>query len=384
MFESSKIVLSKKALEHNLKFLRKHLKPKVRICSVVKGNAYGHGLETYVQMALRCGIDYFGVHSADEAFILRENLPDEKFDLFIMGTVEDDAIPWAIESDVEMAVFDFDRLDAILNWAEKLGKPAKVHLEIETGMRRTGFEHTQIDDLIQRLGQNEKHLIFQGLFTHFAGAESLANHFRVKNQIENFRLTKAAFEAANLTPKYWHSACSAATLNYPESQENMVRIGIIQYGFWPNKETHIRFCGDSETNPDLLKRIIHWETKILSTKDVKKGCFVGYGTSYLAHNNMKIAIVPVGYSHGYSRNLSNIGSVLIHGKSAPVIGTVNMNSLTIDVSKIPNVDKGDTVILIGRQNGKAITVSSFSEQSHQLNYEMLTRLPRAIPREIVD
>ena len=221
-----------------------------------------------------------------------------------------------------------------------------------------------------------------GLFTHFAGAESLANHFRVQNQIENFNLTKRAFNEAGFQPKYTHSACSAAMLNYPESQGNMVRVGILQYGFWPNRETHIRYCGENESNPDLLKRIIHWETKILSTKEVKKGCFIGYGTSFLAYQNMKIATIPIGYSHGYSRNLSNIGSVLIHGKMALVVGTVNMNSISVDITKIPEAQKGDTVVLIGRQLGKSITVSSFSEQSHQLNYEMLTRLPISIPREM--
>lgn len=382
MFETSKIFLEKKALQHNLKFIKKRLQANVRLCSVVKGNAYGHGLVPYVRMALSCGVDYFGVHSADEAFLLRNELADKSFDLWIMGTVEGAAIPWSIANDVELAVFDFERFEQVVEAAKSLNKKAKIHIEVETGMRRTGFEHTQLENIIAKIKAFEEHLEIYGLFTHFAGAESMANHFRVKNQIQNFELSKALFHEAGLYPVYMHSACSAAMLNYPESQGNMVRVGIIQYGFWPNKETHIRYCGDAETNPDLLKRVIHWETEILSIKPVKKGCFIGYGTSYLAHRDMRIAILPLGYSHGYSRNLSNIGAVLIHGKIAPVVGTINMNSLTVDISQIPQAQKGDVVVLIGRQQTKAITVSSFSEQSNQLNYEMLTRLPWSIPREI--
>lgn len=382
MFETSKIFLDKKALQHNLKFVKKRLNKGVRLCSVVKGNAYGHGLVPYVRMAIDCGVDYFGVHSADEAYLLRTSLSDKTFDLWIMGTVEAHGIHWAIEYDVEIAVFDFGRLEQVVEAAKSLNKKAKVHIEVETGMRRTGFEHTQLEALITKIKEASEQLELYGLFTHFAGAESWANHFRVKNQIQNFSLSKIMFQDAGLNPKYLHSACSAAMLNYPESQGNMVRVGILQYGFWPNTETHIRYCGEAETNPDLLKRVIHWETEILSVKTVKKGSFIGYGTSYLAHRNMRIATLPIGYSHGYSRNLSNIGSVLIHGKMAAVVGTVNMNSLTVDISQIPQAQKGDAVILIGRQQGKAITVGSFSEQSNQLNYEMLTRLPWSIPREM--
>jgi alanine racemase len=253
---------------------------------------------------------------------------------------------------------------------------------METGMRRTGFEYTAIPFLIDSLKNNTKALKIQGLFTHYAGAESQANHFRVKQQIKHFQLSLNAFEAEGLKPKYYHTSCSAALINYPESPGNMVRIGILQYGFWPNDETHIRYCGEQRKNLKLLKRLIKWSSSVMSIKHIQKGCFVGYGTSYLAHKDMKVAIVPVGYAHGYSRNLSNVGKVLIKGKSAPVIAIINMNSLTVDITHIKEVQKGDEVMLIGKQNGNEITVSSFSEKTNQLNYEMLTRLPINIPRNI--
>lgn len=379
MFETSAIELSSLALQNNLNFIKKRLKKGVRLCSVVKGNAYGHGLSQFVQMAMNLGVDYFAVHSVEEAYQLQQSLPVLP-DLFIMGEIENEAIEWAIENGIEFAVFDFERLQTATTAAQKLQTKAKIHIEIETGMRRTGFDSKHIPELCAWLQSHSGKLVFQGLFTHFAGAESLANHFRISSQITLYNEALQLFEAQNVKPVYRHAACSAALLNYPDTQGNMVRIGILQYGFWPNKETHIRFCGEKENTPDLLKRIIRWTTKVMAVQEVQKGSFIGYGTAYLAHKNMKLAVIPIGYAHGYSRNLSNIGSVLINGKSAPVVGTINMNSISVDITHAGKVAKGDEVVLIGKQNGKAITVNSFSEQSQQLNYELLTRLPFSIPR----
>lgn len=379
MYETSQIVMSKAALRNNFAFIKKRLNKGVTICAVVKGNAYGHGLAEYVRLAMKLGISYFAVHSAEEAFFLKKYVPNVP-QLFIMGSVENEQVDWAVENDVEFAVFEHERLQRALLAAKKVNKLAQIHIEIETGMRRTGFDYTEIPVLCKLLNNNKEHLFFKGLFTHFAGAESLANHFRVSNQMENFELSLQMFKEQGLKPEYYHSACSAAMLNYPESQGNMVRVGILQYGFWPNKETHIRFCGEKDGNPDLLKRVISWKTKVMSVKKVNKGCFIGYGTHFLAHRNMKIAVIPIGYAHGYSRNLSNTGAVLINGKTCNVIGVVNMNSLTVDITEAGEVGIGNEVVLIGKQKGKAITVSSFSEQSHQLNYELLTRLPFNIPR----
>lgn len=381
MFETSKIELSKKALKNNLNFIRKNISPNSRFCSVVKGNAYGHGTAEFVQMAMNAGIDYFAVHSAEEAYPLVAGL-SKKPDLFIMGAAGDSAIEWAIQENIELAVFDFQRLGLIIENAKKWNKKARIHIEMETGMQRTGFAIKQIAALRDLLKVNKEFVDFQGLFTHFAGAESQANDFRISSQIKQFKQCLTLFESSSLTPQYSHSACSAAIFNYPDAPGNMVRAGIIQYGFWPNKETQIMYYGDTENTPDNLKRIIKWTSKVMAVQQIPKGQYIGYGTSYLAQKNMKIAILPVGYAHGYSRKLSNIGYVLIHGKSAPIVGTINMNSMTVDVSSIEGVEIGTEVVLIGKQNGKSITVNSFSEQSNLLNYEMLTRLSPNIPRII--
>lgn len=382
MFETSTIELSKSALKNNIGFIKKRLNKGVRFCSVVKGNAYGHGLTEYVQLAMELGIDYFAVHASNEAYELVTNLT-KRPDIFIMGAIDGNAVDWAIENEIEFSVFDFERLNHAIEIAKSLGKPAKIHIELETGMHRTGFEISQINHLCEILVQNITKVKIFGLFTHFAGAESQANHFRIVKQKELFDQMVKILHEATLSAKYVHTCCSAALLNYPEYQGNMVRVGILQFGFWPNKETQVLNTLETEKEIKLLKRIIRWRTSVMSVKEVKKGDFIGYGTSYLALKHLKIAVIPVGYSHGYARNLSNIGSVLINGKEANIIGTINMNSLSVDVSHCGQVVKGSQVILIGTQNKKSISVNSFSEQSQLLNYELLTRLPLDIPRIIV-
>jgi alanine racemase len=160
--------------------------------------------------------------------------------------------------------------------------------------------------------------------------------------------------------------------------------GIVQYGFFPTKEVLIHFLEKSKLKEDPLKRLLTWKTTVMDTKQVKTGDFIGYGTSFMASQPMKIATIPVGYSQGFSRSLSNLGRVLIRGQRVPVIGIVNMNMMTVDITGLDGVEKGDEVVLIGKQGDLEIGVSSFSEFSNQINYEILTRLPADIPRKVVD
>lgn len=382
MFETSKIELSKSALKQNLKFIQSKLDDKTRFCSVVKGNAYGHGLGHFIQMSMELGVSYFAVHSADEAYRLVQSCSERIPDLFIMGSIPKDAIEWSIMNHIEMAVFNEYRLLEIIESAQRLNKKAKIHIELETGMWRTSFSLNALKNITKKLTENKNVVDVIGVFTHLAGAESRANQFRIHHQLKLFNLGLKELKESGIEPKYVHTACSAAIMNYPEAPGNMVRIGILQYGFWPNRETFVRFIQNQEKQKDVLKRVIRWSSAVMDVFEVDQGEFIGYGTSFLTSAKMKLAVVPVGYSHGYNRNLSNIGHVLIRGKEAPVVGVVNMNSISVNVTTIKNVEIGDEVVLIGYQNSKSITVNSFSEQAQQLNYELLTRLPFKIPRVI--
>lgn len=382
MLYTSYIEIDKEALANNFRFIRKHLGPTVKISSVVKGNAYGHGIETFVPIAEMYGIDHFSVFNVDEAYRIKE-IRGKNSDIMIMGMIDIPEIKWAVKNDVEFYVFEHSRMEEALRIAKKYNKKAKLHIEVETGMNRTGFEKEDLPDLIEKIKNNLEYLELKGVCTHYAGAESISNYVRVKNQIRNYSKMLRVFLENGLVPTYRHTACSAASMRYPQTVMDMVRIGILQYGFWPNKETFIDFLGGNENKEDPLRRVISWKSKIMDTKEIKTGEFIGYGTSFLAHKDMKIATIPVGYAQGYSRSLSNLGRVLVHGTRVIVIGVVNMNMMTIDITDVPQARRGDEVVLIGRQGEFEISVASFSEMSDQLNYEALTRLPAETPRVII-
>jgi alanine racemase len=378
---TSVLEIDRGALCNNLKFMKGLFGPGVKISSVVKANAYGHGAELFVPMAESMGVDHFSVFSADEAYRILPLLK-QKTALMVMGWMDHEEMEWAIANEVEFWIFEPSRLSRALSIARRLNKPARIHLEAETGMNRTGLKTKEIKQAALAIRENSESLILNGLCTHFAGAESIANHYRVQNQIKRFNRIKRWFLVNDIIPHYLHTASSAAALTYPNTRMNLVRIGIAQYGFWPSDEAFIHYVHHRKDKTDPLNRILTWKSKIMSIKSVEQGEFVSYGTTYLAQEDKKIAIIPVGYSHGFSRSLSNQGRVLINGQRVGVIGMVNMNMLIADVSSLPDVKLGDEVVIIGNQGELEITVASFSEISNQVNYELLARLPSNIKRII--
>jgi alanine racemase len=385
MQRTSYISISRSAFLNNLNFLKREF-GEIPISSVVKGNAYGHGIKPFVEIAEDAGIDHFSVFSADEAREVFEATRRNSH-IMIMGFITKDDLQWAIENGISFFVFDSCRLREAREQSAKLHKPARIHIELETGFNRTGFNAESLDEVVHILAQYSENFIVEGVCTHYAGAESVANHVRVRRQKEQFDILCTWLEDKGVSLGVRHTACSAAALAYPDTRMDMVRIGILQYGFWPSRETLIHFLskgGEDGDRMDPLKRMIHWQSEVMSLKNVLRGEFIGYGTSYLAEQPMKLATIPVGYAHGYTRALSNQGRVLIKNKRLGVIGTVNMNMMMVDITEAPDVKEGDEVILIGNSGDKDISVASFGELSNQLNYELLVRIPHNIPRYIVE
>jgi len=383
MAGTSVIEIDRTALIHNLNFLQYFLGDEVKISSVVKSNAYGHGIEPFVPIAETAGIRHFSVFSAEEAEAVC-NVKKPETDVMIMGWMSDDEIEWAIDNDLEFFVFEIIKLEKAAEKAEKLNKVAKIHIEVETGLNRTGFTQKQLVKVVKFIKENRALFYIKGLCTHYAGAESIANHVRIQKQIRKYNQLYKWLNNRDIIPEIRHTACSAAAITYPRTRMDMVRVGILQYGFWPTRETFIQYIHKRMDRADPLMRVLSWKSQIMSIKKVKTGEFVSYGTAYLAQEEKIIAIVPVGYSHGYSRSLSNQGRVIIDGQRAPVIGVVNMNMLIADVTHIPGVKRGDEVILIGADNGIEITLASFADFNNQLNYELLARLPMNIPRKVIN
>lgn len=380
------IELDKAAFEKNISFLSDYVGKDVVFSSVIKGNAYGHGIKKFVPLAEECGVRHFSVFSSDEARQASRASTCEDSHIMIMGMIRNEALGWAIERDVSFFIFEPDRLRHAASEARRIGKPARIHLHLETGMNRLGLEEEQFEEAVDFVKKHHKHLQVDGICTHYAGAESVGNYLRIQEQIENFKEYYSWFADQGLEAKR-HTACSASTLNYPDTIMDMVRIGISQYGFWPNRETYMNFVKkhpdiDKEHN-DPLERVMTWKSHIMSTKKVPAGEFVGYGNTYLTSRDETIATVPIGYTHGFGRNLTNVGIVLINGQRAPVAGLVNMNLLTVDVTDIPDVKKGDEVVIIGKQGEQEMTVASFSNMQNNLNYEVLVQIPSGLPRHVV-
>jgi alanine racemase len=382
VFQTSYIELSESAVKNNIDFIQNFLGEGVTFSSVVKGNAYGHGIANYCPLAHKSGIQHFSVFSAQEALSVSEALPNHEFALMIMGDIGNEELPWAIENDVEFYVFEQDRLDAAIAIAKKMGKKAKVHVELETGMNRTGFDPRQIPSVFKKIEANLNFVAVKGICTHLAGAESIANYKRVKDQFGRFKRYQTKLSAYPWLNAKRHMASSAASMRYTNTQMDLVRIGILQFGFFPTQEIFVHYSAKKKIHESPLQRILSWKTRVMDVKSVKAGEFVGYGNSYFTNQATKIALLPVGYSAGYSRSLSNQGKVLINGTRYDVIGTVNMSMLAVDISMNEHIKKGDEAVLIGTQGDSEISVSSFSDYSQLINYELLTRLPQDIPRII--
>ncbi|MDN3670707.1 alanine racemase [Echinicola jeungdonensis] len=380
---SSRIELRKSAYKSNINFIKKKIGKNVIFSSVIKANAYGHGIDVFVPMAESCGVDHFSVASAYEAWeVLQVCNPDSH--IMIMGILYEDDIPWAIENNIEFYVYNYDRLSVTLAAAKKVGKPAKIHIEVETGANRTGMPKEEFSKSLTFLKNNADFLVFEGLCTHLGGAESFANNFKIEKQLKNFKTFLTKCKQKKVMPHLRHVASSAAALSIKESLYDMVRVGVAQYGFWPSPDiyyTHINQVGKNKDG--ALKRIITWKTDIMDTRKVNEGEFIGYGTAFQAVRKMNIAVIPLGYCNGYPRGLSNRGYVLIQGKKAPIVGLINMNLFMVDITHIPKAKVGDEVVLIGRQNNNVIHISSFTNFTNLLNNEMLSRLPASIPRKVV-
>lgn len=380
---SSRIELKQSAYQSNVNFIRKKIGKNVILSSVVKANAYGHGIKTFVPMAEKCGVNHFSVASSFEAEeVLSVCSPNSS--IMIMGILYEEDIPWAIQHDIEFFVYNLERLPKVLTAAKQMGKAARVHIEVETGANRTGMQKSEFPKALDLLKKNKEHLVFKGLCSHFGGAESLSNQFKIDLQHKRYKDFLKQCKEKNLVPEIRHIACSAAALVMKDTVYDLVRIGVAQYGFWPSPDVYFAHLHEVDKKADrVLKRIFTWKTDIMDIREVQPGEFIGYGTAFQASQAMKIAVLPLGYSNGYPRALSNRGHVLIRGKKAPIVGLINMNLFMVDISHIKEVELGDEVVLIGRQLNNVINVSSFTNSTQLLNNEMLSRLPAAIPRTVI-
>lgn len=377
---SSIIEIDQVALANNVRYIRSLIKEEVVFSSVLKGNAYGHGAPQMVKALQKIDVNHFSVFSsfeAKEVFYAATN----DFTIMILGDINEEDENWIVEHSIEFYVFNFERLHVMLKIAKEQSKPINIHIEVETGMHRTGFEKKDWKKVVDFLKKNSTLIHIKGLCTHFAGAESIANYKRVQDQRKLFKKAITFFKKHAIYPERIHCSCSAAVLSFPENNFDMVRIGILQYGLWPSKEVYISNFVKKKHAHDPLQPILSWKSYVMDIKPIKKGNYIGYGNSFLAETDMIVASVPVGYGYGYSRSLSNQGRVIVKHNRLSIVGIINMNMLLIDITAAHgSININDEVILIGKNDALEITVSSFGNLSDQLNYEVLSRIDKDIPR----
>lgn len=378
---SSKIELSKKAIKNNVEFVKSLIGESVELSAVVKANAYGHGIAQMVPELEANGVRYFSVFSSFEAREVRQATTIGS-NIMIMGDIAVEDLTWVVENNIECFVYNFTMLHALIDEAKAQCKKVCIHLELETGMNRHGFRCIQWTEVEKELKKSEEYIVLRGISTHFAGAESSANFKRIQDQQSVFMDGLRFFRERDCIPDKVHTSCSAATLAYPEFNHDMVRVGIMLYGLWPSTESKLTYQLKNKIEVSPLQTVLSWKSHIIDISDVPSGQFVGYGNSYLTETDMKIASVPVGYGYGFNRSLSNSGRVLVNGKRLSVIGIVNMNMFLIDATNI-DVEIGTEVTIIGKNGEQRIDVTHFGNLSEQMNYELLTRLDRHIPRVLV-
>ncbi|MDF1549325.1 MAG: alanine racemase [Bacteroidales bacterium] len=382
MASTSNIEIINDALKNNVNFVNSIIENGTKISAVIKGNAYGHGTSVVVSALEGLGIDHFSVYSSPEAFEALKSRSNNST-IMIMGFINNEDYDWIISNKVEFYVSNIYALKKAIAVAGELNKKARIHIDVETGMNRTGLTFSELKKAVALIKDNKNLLDIVGVTSHFAGAESIANHMRIKKQFTTFKKRIKLLNDNGIYPKIRHIASSAAAINYPETKLDMIRTGILIFGYWPSEESLIYYMQKRKLKKNPLERAIRWKSQVVAIKDVAPGEFIGYGLSFQTQYKMKIMIVPVGYCNGYSRSLSNNGHVIVKEQNAPVIGSVNMNMIICDITYHQGINIGDEVILIGKQGNSEISFSSFAKMNNSLNYEILARLPENIERILI-
>lgn len=367
--------IDKKAISSNIRQLKSILSPCSRFCAVVKANAYGHGLVEIARICTQNGADWLAVDSVDEAVVLKK--AKIKLPILILGYVPLTRLAEAVRNDFRLTVYNTETIIAL---GKIKNEKINVHIKVETGTSRQGVLEKDVLKFV-KLIKKYPHIKIEGISTHFANIEDTTDHSYAMEQLTRFRRIVQKVERLGTKIFIKHTACSAATILFPKTHFDMVRVGISLYGMWSSKET--RVSANLEKRKVILRPALCWKTRIAQIKNLPSGTPVSYGLTEKLACPSKIAILPVGYWDGYDRGLSSIGNVLIHGKRAKILGRVCMNMMVVDATNISNARVEDEVVLLGKQKKEEITAEEIAQKIGTINYEVTTRINPQIKRIVV-
>ncbi len=354
------------ALAFNYRQIRRRVPRGTKILAVVKADAYGHGALPVSLKLERLGVHCLGVAILEEGIALRKG--GVKAPILILGGIFKEGAEEAIRYGLTPVAFEIDPLIELSKAARKKGRNAKVHLKVDTGLGRLGVPFDRFPAFLREV-KRIQNLEVEGLLSHFSMTEGEEEYSTA--QWKRFQQALEVCRKEGFRCRYVHMANSANLILFPEFSGNMVRPGLMLYGAYPSPRCQERI----DLKPVLtLKTVIHF------LKSVPPGSRISYGGTFVTQRESLIATLPIGYADGYSTLLSNRGEVLIRGKRAPVVGRVCMDLITVDVTDIPGVEKGDEVVLIGNQGKERITAEEIAGIIGSIPYEVFCLIGKRVPR----
>lgn len=361
------------AIIHNMEAMHNNISENTKIMAVIKADGYGHGaVEIAEAVDSLSYVSGYAVATVEEGLILRNHGIEKP--ILILGYAFAEQYEEMIKAGIRPTVFTREMAEELSLVAGRLDMDCPIHFAVDTGMSRIGYQVTEeaADEMAQLAAL--PHIMVEGIFTHFARADE-TDKTNAYGQLALFQKMIDMLKDRGITIPIHHCSNSAAIVELPEANMDMVRAGITLYGLWPSEEV--------DKNRIDLRPALSLVTHVAHVKELPAGRAISYGGTYVTDENRMIATIPVGYADGYARGLSNKGDVLIHGKRAPIRGRVCMDQFMVDVTDIPDVKCGDKVVLIGSDGDEQITMEEVGERSGRFNYEFVCDLGKRIPRVYV-
>jgi len=376
------VEIDRSALAHNYAVFR-HLTgggtAGTKLMFVVKANAYGHGIVEVSRILAELGADWLATFSQDEALTLRD--AGIRLPILVLGPTPRSLLKTAALARLSITVASLDAMEDLAR--ERPGRMS-VHLKIETGTNRQGLVEGDLPTLakLSRSRALRKDVVVEGAYTHFANVEDTTDNTFAMEQLRTFRARIDRLAALGVRPPILHTACTAASILYPETYCGMLRVGIGIYGLWPS-ETTLVGARQGKLLDVHLRPVMSWKTRIAQVKRLEVGETVGYGRTHEVMRPTRIAILPVGYYNGYSRALTGRAYVLVNGRRAPVLGRVMMNMTIVDVTDIPDARAGTEVVLLGRSGDQRLTAERLAGWMDTIHYEVIANVERHGKRIVV-
>ena len=359
-------------LAHNMSEVRRVTNKNTKITAVIKADGYGHGAVAIGQILLDNGANRFAVATLSEAIQLRISFPN--IEIMVLGYTPSNLATDVIENNIIQTIYNLEEAKEFSQKAIELKKDLIIHIKVDTGMNRLGMQYNDetIDSILEM--SQLKGLIIEGVFTHFAMADEIDKEFTIQ-QVEKYNDIINKLENRGLTIPIKHVSNSAAIIDLPQFNMDMVRAGIMLYGLYPSK--------DVNKNNVKLKEVMTLKAKISQVKEIGEGYGVSYGLKYKCTKKTLVATLPIGYADGFTRMLSGKASVMVKGMKAPIIGNICMDQCLVDVTGL-DVKMGDEVILFGGNDANGISIDSVSDLLNTINYEIVCMIDKRVPRVYIE